>query len=94
MKKCFSCGATKALKSITFADCDCGKCDGFHNKSVCKSCYFSEDMVGCELDSHSITDCLTSETCPNHKDTVLRKERWDELDYYYKPKKKIMVTTK
>ncbi len=95
MRKCFSCGATKGLKSITFPECDCGNCDGFHNKSVCKPCYFSEDdFVGCEMDSHSIADCLTSTNCENHKDTVLRKEHWEELDYYYKPKKTIMVTTK
>lgn len=95
MKKCFSCGATKGLKSITFPDCDCGKCEGFHDKSVCKSCYFSEDdFVSCEIESHSIADCLTNENCPNHKDTVLRKEHWDELDYHYKPKKKMLVNQK
>lgn len=90
MKKCFSCGETKRLKSITQNDCDCGKCDGFHNSCICKKCYFSEE-ISCEMESHSIQDCLTSENCPNHKDTMLRYEHWNELDYYYKPKKNIPI---
>ena len=86
-----SCGITKGLKSITLPDCDCGKCDGFHDKSVCKSCYFSEDMISCEMDSHSIQSCLTNESCDNHKETLLRKEHWNDLDYYYKPKKTVTI---
>ncbi len=90
MKKCFSCGETKRLKSITQPDCDCGNCDGLHDSCICKKCYFSE-LISCEIDSHSIQDCLTSENCPNHKDTMLRYVQWNELDYYYKPKKNIPI---
>ena len=84
-RKCWNCGTTKGLKALTRPDCDCGKCDGWHNSSVCKSCYFSEDdFMSCEMDGHSITACLEDVSCENHKDSILRKEHWDELDYNYK----------
>lgn len=91
MKKCFGCGITKGLKAIQQTDCDCGKCQGFHNQSVCKDCYFS-DMVSCDMDLHTINDCLKSPNCENHKDTLLRKDHWNELDYHYNPKKGVVLT--
>ena len=84
-RKCFSCGATKGLKAIQLQECDCGKCDGFHNSSTCKSCYFS-DMISCEMDCHSVDDCLKDATCENHKETLDRFTNWNNLNYHYKPK--------
>lgn len=91
MKKCNSCGTTKGLKALTKMDCDCGKCDGFsHNTSICKKCYFEED-IACEMEGHSILICLEDTTCENHKDTIMRKEHWDDLDYNYN--KKVVQTS-
>ena len=92
MKKCFSCGETKKLKAMQMTDCDCDNgYDGFHNHSICKSCYFSEGYMSCGLDMHDTTICLNDEKCENHKDTKLRLEHWDELDYNYKPKKGFVI---
>lgn len=82
MKKCFNCGATKGLKGIVNPDCDCGKCDGFHNHAVCKSCYFSE-MVGCEFDMHSNDECLKDATCSNHTKTKALYDNWNGFDYNF-----------
>ena len=92
-KKCFSCSKTKGLKAIQLQDCDCGKCDGFHNSSVCKDCYFSE-MISCDMDLHSVSDCKNDKTCENHIETMNRFEDWDKMNYHYKLKNLIPITRK
>lgn len=93
MRKCHSCGATKGLKAIVIPDCDepnHSSLGGYHRSSICKSCYF--ETASCDEDFHQVDECLESPSCPNHKDSKLRLEHWNELDYDYKPKKHLLVT--
>lgn len=72
-------------------DCDCEKCDGWHHKSVCKSCYF--ETCSCGFEMHDVSDCLKDETCENHKKTLGLYHNWNDYDYNFKLKNIITVGT-
>jgi len=61
----------------------------YHDTSICKQCYF--ETCACEEDFHLSMECLEDESCPNHKETVLREKNWDKLDYHYEPKKGVIL---
>lgn len=82
-RKCISCGETKGLKSIFDGE-------DYQHRSICKSCYF--ETCSCEEDNHMTGDCIEQLFCPNHKDSLLRFEHWNELDYNYKLKKNSKLT--
>lgn len=90
MKKCYNCDQTKGLKAIQFHDCDCGKCQGLHNRSTCKLCYFS-DMVSCDYEYHTVLECMNDTFCENHKHTKDLFSAWDDFDYNYRPKKRVKI---
>jgi len=84
MRKCFSCKATKNLKSILIEDCDC-HFDSMRaifeviNHSVCRHCFF--EIGSCGEDRHSATECLEEETCENHEMTKKYDINWNDYDY-------------
>ncbi len=79
MRKCISCGETKGLKGIMWDDPD-----GYTPHAICKSCYF--ETCSCEVDGHSVKDCLEDITCENHNLTVGLNNNWSDYNYNFKLK--------
>jgi len=49
-------------------------------------------MISCDMDSHSVYDCLKDNNCPNYETTIFRFDNWDKLNYNYKLKKQYQGT--
>ncbi len=84
MRKCYSCGETKNLKSIFIEDCDC-HFDSFEKPeyhSVCKHCFFES----CGFEMHQASECLEDKICENHEQTKLYESNWDDYDYGWNQK--------
>ena len=92
VRKCHSCGATSGLKQIYIEDCDNEEHEHFYNgglSSICKKCYF--DTCACDQDMHLVSECLEDKKCVNHEKSVQRLNNCDKLDYYYQPKKGVIL---
>jgi len=91
MRKCYSCNATKELKSIFLEDCDChydlplSQIDKEINHSVCKPCFF--EQASCGQDMHSVSECLEEKNCENYKQMLDYETNWNNYNHYWTLKK-------
>ena len=89
MRKCFSCGETKSLKSIFVEDCDC-HFDKLNigdpvNHSVCKVCFFDHGAI--EMDGPEVSECLEDSNGEYYEKANSYNENWNGYDYHWNLKK-------